>query len=55
MKGYADAVTGLDYYNVTAAGVFLSADTRQGNIVGMNPYGYMDGNSETDTGLLWTG
>ncbi|HVB23328.1 MAG TPA: RHS repeat-associated core domain-containing protein [Ktedonobacteraceae bacterium] len=55
MKGftgqYTDAVTGLDYYNARyydpVAGVFLSADTVQGNLVGMNPYAYVDGNPET--------
>ena len=57
MKGftgqYADSVTGLDYYNARyydpVAEVFLSADTVQGNTVGMNPYGYVGGNPETDT------
>ncbi len=47
---YADA-TGLDYYNARyydpVAGVFLSADTVQGNAKGMNPYGYVGGNPET--------
>jgi RHS repeat-associated protein len=47
---YADA-TGLDYYNARyydpVAGVFLSADTVQGNTKGMNPYGYVQGNPET--------
>jgi uncharacterized protein RhaS with RHS repeats len=46
-------VKGLDYYNAwyydPAAGVFLSADTVQGNMQGMNPYGYVGGNPETDT------
>ena len=50
---YADAVTGLDYYNARyydpVAGVFLSADSVQGNMQGMNPYGYVGGNPETDT------
>jgi len=50
---YADSVTGLDYYNARyydpVAGVFLSADTKQGNMQGMNPYGYVGGNPETDT------
>ena len=57
MKGftgqYADSVTGLDYYNARyydpVAGVFLSADTVQGNMQGVNPYGYVGGNPETDT------
>ena len=47
---YADA-TGLDYYNARyydpVVGVFLSADTVQGNLQGMNPYGYVGGNPET--------
>ena len=50
---YADAVTGLDYYNARyydpVAGVFLSADSVQGNVQGMNPYGYVNGNPETNT------
>ena len=50
---YADAVTGLDYYNARyydpVAGVFLAADTVQGNMQGMNPYGYVNGNPETNT------
>ena len=50
---YADAVTGLDYYNARyydpVAGVFLSADMVQGNMQGMNPYGYVGGNPETNT------
>ena len=29
--------------------MFLSADTKQGNIQGMNPYGYVGGNPETDS------
>ena len=48
---YADSVTGLDYYNARyydpVAGVFLSADSVQGNMQGMNPYGYVGGNPET--------
>ncbi len=58
---YADSVTGLDYYNARyydpVAGVFLSADTVQGNAVGMNPYGYVGGNPETfndPTGTMYT-
>jgi len=50
---YADSVTGLDYYNARyydpVAGVFLSADSVQGNMQGMNPYGYVRGNPETNT------
>ncbi len=48
---YNDNATGLDYYNARyydpVAGVFLSADTVQGNAKGMNPYGYVNGNPET--------
>jgi len=34
-------------YADTVAGVFLSADSVQGNVQGMNPYGYVGGNPET--------
>ncbi|MEO8973864.1 MAG: RHS repeat-associated core domain-containing protein, partial [Ktedonobacteraceae bacterium] len=48
---YNDNVTGLDYYGARyydpAAGVFLAADSVQGNAVSMNPYGYVGGNPET--------
>ena len=48
---YNDGLTGLDYYNARyydpVAGVFLSADTAQGNGQGMNPYAYVQGNPET--------
>ena len=48
---YNDALTGLDYYNARyydpVAGVFLSADKQQGNMQGMNPYAYVNGNPET--------
>jgi RHS repeat-associated protein len=48
---YNDSLTGLDYYNARyydpTAAVFLSADTVQGNISGMNPYDYVGGNPET--------
>ena len=48
---YNDNLTGLDYYNARyydpAVGVFLSADTAQGNLQGMNPYAYVNGNPET--------
>ena len=41
----------MDYYNARyydpVAGVFLSADSAQGNGQGMNPYGYVGGNPET--------
>lgn len=47
---YADA-TGLDYYNARyydpVIGRFLSADTVQGDGVGMDPYDYVGGNPET--------
>jgi RHS repeat-associated protein len=50
---YADTLTGLDYYVSRyydpVVGIFLSPDIIQGNIVGMNPYAYVDGNPETDT------
>ncbi|HLG60743.1 MAG TPA: RHS repeat-associated core domain-containing protein, partial [Ktedonosporobacter sp.] len=49
---YADA-TGLDYYNARyydpVVGQFLSADVKQGNLQGMDPYGYVGGNPETLT------
>src|SRR5258708_35380134 len=48
---YNDPFTGLDYYNARyydpVVGVFLSADTVQGNPQGMNPYAYVGGNPET--------
>jgi len=48
---YNDGLTGLDYYNARyydpVVGVFLSADKVQGNVQGMNPYGYVGGNPET--------
>ena len=48
---YAD-VTGLDYYNARyydpVVGLFVSADTVQGNEQGMDPYAYVGGNPETD-------
>jgi RHS repeat-associated protein len=47
---YADA-TGLDYYNARyydpIVGLFVSADTVQGNEQGMDPYAYAMGNPET--------
>ena len=50
---YNDSLTGLDYFNARyydpAVGVFLSADKVQGNLVGMNPYAYVNGNPETDS------
>jgi RHS repeat-associated protein len=49
---YQDA-TGLDYYNARyydpVVGRFLSADTVQGNGMGMDPYAYVGGNPETNT------
>src|SRR5258708_4666863 len=48
---YNDAYTGLDYYNARyydpVVGVFLAADTVQGNPRGVNPYAYVGGNPET--------
>jgi RHS repeat-associated protein len=42
---YSDPLTRLDYYVSRyydpVAGIFLSADTKQGNVQGMNPYTYM--------------
>ena len=37
---------GARYYDISA-GVFLSADSVQGNLQGMNPYAYVGGNPET--------
>ena len=46
-------LTGLDYYVSRyydpVAGVFLSADTKEGNAQGMNPYAYVAQNPETLT------
>jgi RHS repeat-associated protein len=43
--------TGLDYFNARyydpVVGVFLAADTVEGNAQGMNPYAYANGNPET--------
>ena len=48
---YNDALTQLDYFNARyydpVVGVFLSADTANGNLAGMNPYAYVNGNPET--------
>ncbi|MFL5703902.1 MAG: RHS repeat-associated core domain-containing protein [Ktedonobacteraceae bacterium] len=48
---YNDSLTGLDYYNARyydpVVGVFLAADTVEGNLQGMNPYAYVGGNPET--------
>ena len=50
---YSDPLTGLDYYMSRyydpVAGVFLSADTKEGNAQGMNPYAYVAQNPETLT------
>jgi RHS repeat-associated protein len=50
---YNDSLTGLDYYNARyydpKAGVFLSADTVEGNGVGRDPYACVGGNPETDS------
>src|SRR6266571_4191401 len=58
---YNDSLTGLDYYNARyydpKVGVFLSADTVEGNGVGRDPYAYVGGNPETwsdPTGLVVT-
>ncbi|MFL5627889.1 MAG: RHS repeat-associated core domain-containing protein, partial [Ktedonobacteraceae bacterium] len=49
---YNDPLTGLDYYNARyydpVVGVFLAADTVEGNTQGMNPYAYVGGNPETN-------
>ena len=57
---YNDALTQLDYFNARYydpfVGVFLSADTKQGNLQGMDPYAYVGGNPETRTdpsGQCW--
>jgi RHS repeat-associated protein len=48
---YNDGLTQLDYYNARYydpfVGVFLSADTKQGNMQGVSPYAYVGGNPET--------
>lgn len=48
---YNDSLTGLDYYNARyydpVVGRFLTADTVQGNLGGMDPYAYVEGNPET--------
>jgi len=48
---YADAFSGLDYYHARyyqpAVGVFLSADSKEGNQLGMDPYMYVGGNPQT--------
>jgi RHS repeat-associated protein len=50
---YTDPTSGLDYYVSRyydpVAGVFLSADTKEGNAQGMNPYAYVAENPETLT------
>jgi len=50
---YNDGLTGLDSFNARyddpVVGVFLSPDSVQGNASGMNPYGYVGGNPETQT------
>ena len=56
-KGYTgqfhDAVSGFDYYNARyydpVMAQFLSADVKQGNAQGMDPYSYVAGNPETAT------
>ncbi len=48
---YHDPTTQLDYdgarYYNAKVGLFLSADSVQGNLQGMNPYAYVGGNPET--------
>jgi RHS repeat-associated protein len=48
---YADTLTGLDYYVSRyydpVVGIFLSADDKEGNAQGMNPYAYVTGNPES--------
>jgi RHS repeat-associated protein len=48
---YADDLTGFDYYVARyydpVSARFLSADTVQGNMQGMDPYDYVGGNPET--------
>jgi RHS repeat-associated protein len=50
---YGDDLTGLDYYVARyydpVIGRFLSADTKQGNVQGADPYAYVSGNPETMT------
>jgi len=50
---YNDSLTQLDYYGARyydpLVGVFLSADSVQGNLAGMNPYGYVGSNPQTNT------
>jgi RHS repeat-associated protein len=50
---YDDPLSGLDYYNARyydpVVGLFLSADKKQGNPRGMNPYAYVGDNPETET------
>jgi RHS repeat-associated protein len=49
---YADSTSGLDYDNARyydpLVGQFVSADSVQGNLVGMDPYSYVGGNPETN-------
>jgi RHS repeat-associated protein len=48
---YGDALTGLDYYVAryydAVVGRFLSADTVESNLEGMDPYAYVGGNPQT--------
>ncbi len=50
---YNDSLTQLDYYGARyydpLVGVFLSADSVQGNLAGMNPYAYVGENPQTNT------
>ena len=48
---YNDPFSGLDSFHARyydpVVGVFLSADSVQGNLAGLNPYGYVGDNPET--------
>jgi RHS repeat-associated protein len=50
---FTDFVAGLDYYGARfydpVVGVFVSADVKQGNMQGIDPYTYVGGNPETKT------
>ncbi len=50
---YNDSLTQLDYYGARyydpLVGVFLSADSVQGNLAGMDPYNYVGSNPQTNT------
>ena len=57
---YNDSLTGLDYYGSRyydqVAGVFLSADVKQGNVQGMDPYalcGWQSRDEERSDGAVF--